>query len=478
MKVLFVTGEVAPFYKSGGLGDVAYALPKELVRQGVDIRVVAPYYTHMPQHYAEQMTDLLWFTVRVGWKTRYVGVRSLVLDGVTYYFIDNHDYFDRGHLYGDPDDGERFGFFSLAVVEMMEKIDFIPDVIHVNDWHTAMIPALLVDKYHWVGAYQHIRKVLTIHNLRFQGIFDPVVLASVFNTTPAILTDDGARHNGLLNYLKAGINFSDRVTTVSPTYAGEIQTPEFGEGLDGVLRYNGWKLHGVLNGIDYDVNNPEADALLPHHFSVNDLSGKAANKQALQQRLGLPERADVPIIGCVSRLTDQKGFQLVQERMEALLQAEVQLIILGTGETEFEHSFRYFADRYPDKCRAIIAFNVQLAQQIYAGSDLFLMPSAFEPCGLSQLISLRYGTLPIVHETGGLRDTVIPYNQETGAGTGFSFYDFNGQVMLDTIYRALTVYYEQPDVWRQLVRQAMTQNYSWEAPAQQYIALYRQLIAE
>ncbi|MCQ9209249.1 glycogen synthase GlgA [Granulicatella seriolae] len=477
MRVLFVTGEVAPFYKSGGLGDVAYALPKELVKQGVDIRVVAPYYSSMPERFKDSIQDLYWFTIRVGWKTRYVGVKSLVLDGVTYYFIDNQDYFNRGKLYGEWDDGERFAFFSMAVIEMMEKIDFIPDIIHTNDWHTAMIPALLVDKYHWVEAYKNIRKVITIHNIRFQGIFDSVVLGSLFNTNFALYTDDGVKYNGgTINYLKGGINFSDRVTTVSPSYAKEIQTPEFGEGLDGVLRHNSWKLHGILNGIDYDINNPQTDDLIPYHFSINDLSGKEKNKLALQEWLDLPQNADIPLISCVSRLTDQKGFHLVQEKLNELLQQDVQVVILGSGEAEFEHSFRYFADVYPDKCKTIIDFNVQLAQEIYAASDMFLMPSAFEPCGLSQLISLRYGTLPLVHETGGLRDTVQPYNVFTGEGDGFSFYDFNSQAMMDTIYRALEVYHQHPQEWQKMMHQAMTRDYSWEKPAAQYKQLYTELL--
>ncbi|NEW65715.1 glycogen synthase GlgA [Carnobacteriaceae bacterium zg-84] len=473
MKILFASSEVVPFSKSGGLADVAYALPKELAKQGIDIRVVTPFYTHIKQVYKDKIKDLLWFTIKVGQKDCYVGVKTLYMDGVTYYFIDNLDYFDRGILYGEWDDGERFGYFSLAVIEMMQKIDFIPDVLHVNDWHTAMIPALLVDKYHWVDAFKDIKKVLTIHNLRFQGIYDPIVLESIFDTYYTMLTDDGGKYYDNLNYLKAGINFSDVVTTVSPTYAKEIMTSEFGEGLDDVLRHNSWKVTGILNGIDYELNNPETDTHIPYHFSSQSLENKTKNKTSLQQELGLPIREDAPLLSAVSRLTDQKGFQLVAQTLEEVLQQDVQVVILGTGDAVFEEAFIHLANKYPHKCRALITFDVSLAQRIYAGSDIFLMPSAFEPCGLSQLIALRYGTLPLVHETGGLKDTVIPYNQFTGEGTGFSFYDFSEYVLLDVIYQALSLYFNEPDKWQQLVKQAMSQTFDWVFPAKAYIELYQ-----
>lgn len=477
MKILFASGEAAPFFKTGGLGDVAYALPKELVKQGVDIRVVLPYYNVMPEKYQAMAKDVLHFTIKVGRKDVYCGIKTLQLEGVTYYFIDNQDYFNRSSLYGHWDDGERFGFFSMAVIEMMEKIDFIPDVVHVNDWHTAMIPVLLVDKYHWIQAYQKIRKVLTIHNIQFQGIFDPVILSSVFGTGMNIFQEDGVYYYGNVNFLKGGINFSDVVTTVSPTYANEIQTPEFGEGLEGVLQYNHWKIRGIINGIDYDLNNPETDELIPYHFSTENNEGKKKNKAFLQEKVGLPVEERTPLLSCVSRLTDQKGFQLVEEKIEELLNTRnVQVLILGTGEEKYERSFRYFQEKYPEKMRAIIDFDVELAQQIYAGSDLFLMPSAFEPCGLSQMMSLRYGTLPIVHETGGLRDTVVPYHYVTGEGTGFSFYDFNSYTLLATIYRALDVYEKQPQAWNLLVEQGMKVDFSWQKPALEYKKIYQSLL--
>lgn len=478
MKILFASGEAAPFFKTGGLGDVAYALPKELAKQGVDIRVVLPYYTQMPVKYRDQVEEICHFRFQLGVKNVYCGIKQLALDGVTYYFIDNLSYFDRASLYGQWDDGERFGFFSTAIIEMLEVIDWIPDIIHCNDWHTAMVPVLLVDRYHWRERLRNIRKVLTIHNLRFQGIYTKEILGNVLGTGFNTYTHDGVRYWDNVNFLKGGINFSDRVTTVSPTYAYEITTSEFGEGLEDVLQYNRWKLRGITNGIDYDLNNPETDALIPHHFNREDLTGKTLNKQALQERVGLPQRPDVPLIGIVSRLTDQKGFQLVEEKMEALLQSDVQVVLLGTGEERFEHSFRYFEAKYPDKIKSLITFDIALAQLIYAGSDLFLMPSAFEPCGLSQMMAMRYGTLPIVHETGGLRDTVQPYNCFTGEGTGFSFYQFDGGTLLHTIYQALDVYYNHQEAWQQLVKQAMSRDFSWTVPTQEYLALYRELLSE
>lgn len=478
MKVLFVAAEGAPFFKTGGLGDVAYALPKELRKQGVDIRVVLPYYTQMPEKFKEQLTEITHFRVELGYKSAYVGVKTLTLDGVQYYFIDNLAYFDRDQLYGQNDDGERFGFFDIAVIEMMEKVDFIPDIIHVNDWQTAMIPALLVDRYHWVDSYQNIRKVLTIHNIRFQGWQNESVLKEIFNTSYALFHENGVKKEGQVNYLKGGINFSDKITTVSPNYAREIQTPEFGEKLDGELRYNAWKLSGIINGIDYEQNNPETDPHLVENYDASTVQkGKAANKRALQERVGLSLDPDVALLGVVTRLTDQKGMQLLQEKAEYLLtNFNIQIVVLGTGDEAFENSFRYFEWKYPGEFCAYIDFDVELAQQIYAGSDMFLMPSAFEPCGLSQMIAMRYGTLPIVHETGGLSDTVQPYNQYTGEGNGFSFNIFTGDVFAHVIQIALDIYENQPDVWFQLIHQAMATDFRWTDPAKAYIRLYEDLL--
>lgn len=479
MKILFASAESAPFFKTGGLGDVTYALPKELAKQeGVDVRVVLPYYQQMPASFRDQVQEIAHFSFKLGWRQAYCGIKHLYLDQVHYYFIDNQSYFYRQSLYGEWDDGERFAFFSTAIIEMLEVIDWIPDILHVNDWQTAMVPALLVDRYHWKQSLRNIRKVLTIHNIRFQGVYDPSMLSEVFGTGYNLFTEDGVRFGNQMNYLKGGINFSDRVTTVSPTYAQEIQTEAFGEGLAGTLRHNQWKLRGIVNGIDTQLNDPQTDPAIAAHFSSQDLRGKRTNKQALQARLGLPDREDLPILAMVSRLTDQKGCQLLEPILHRLLNQPLQVVILGTGEARFEHAFRHFEAHYPDRMRACIQFDVDLAQQIYAGSDLFLMPSAFEPCGLSQMVAMRYGTLPIVHETGGLKDTVQPFNQYSHEGTGFTFYQYDAVTLFDTIQRALAVYQDHPSVWRKLQVQAMSQDFSWHGPCQEYLTLYRELLSE
>lgn len=475
MKVLFAAAECAPFFKTGGLGDVAGALPKELKKQGIDVTVVLPFYTTMPQVYKDQLEDVMQFEVKVGWRNQFCGIKKLIKDDVTYYFIDNLYYFDRPSIYGFDDDGERYAFFAQAICEMMEKIEFIPDVLHVNDWHTAIIPVLLKDKYHWIKQYKGIKTMLTIHNLQFQGVYNQAVLSDWYGIGYNAFHEQGLKYYEDVNCLKGGIFFADHITTVSPTYAQEIQTAYFGEGLDGVLRQNNDKLSGILNGIDYDVFNPVTDDKIEAHFSIDDRSGKALDKALLQERVGLPVEPGVPLMSMVSRLTMQKGCHLLQEKMDELMQRDIQVLILGTGETEYEESFRYFTWRYPDKFKVIVDFDTTLAQQIYAGSDLFIMPSAFEPCGLSQLYSLRYGTLPIVHETGGLKDTVVPYNAVTGEGTGFSFYDYRGHVMLETIDQALTVYYDEPDQWDKLIEQAMQQDFSWEKSTKSYIKQYKAL---
>lgn len=479
MKVLFAASESAPFFKTGGLGDVAYALPKELKRHpGMDIRVVLPQYRQLPQEFQDQLHELCHFRFQLGYKNVYCGIKSLELEGLTYYFVDNLAYFDRTRLYGDWDDGERFAFFSTAIIEMLEVIDWIPDIIHVNDWQTAMVPSLLVDRYHWKQSLKSIRKVLTIHNLRFQGVYEPEILPNVFGTGYNIFTEDGAKKDDRVNFLKSGINFSDRVTTVSPTYSREILTPEFGEGLEGVLAYNQWKLKGIINGIDYDLNNPGFDPRIAYHFDRDHLEGKAQNKRALQERLDLEPLANRPLIAMVSRLTDQKGCQLLETILDSALEGEVQVVVLGTGDRHFEESFCYFQYKYPDKMRAWIGFDVQLAQEIYAGADLFLMPSAFEPCGLSQMIAMRYGTLPLVHETGGLKDTVQAYNQFTSEGTGFSFNSFNPQTLKYIWDYAVETYYQRPDHWRAMMQSAMQKDFSWKQPAQEYLKLYEELLAE
>jgi starch synthase len=477
MKLLFAATECAPFFKSGGLGDVLGALPKELAKQEHEVKVVLPYFVQLiPEEYKEQMKDVANFTVEVGWRNQYCGIKALKQNNVTYYFIDNLYYFDRPALYGYDDDAERFAFFQLAAIEMLEVIDYIPEIFHVNDWQTAVIPVLLKDKYQWKIKLRDIRTVLTIHNLMFQGVYDQFVLSDLFGIGYNAFHEHGLKYYDNVNFLKGGIYYSDLVTTVSPTYANEIQTPEFGMGLHEDLQKVDNKLVGLLNGIDYDSYNPETDDTIPATFSVDDLSGKAKDKEALQERVGLPVEPDIPLIGVVTRLDEQKGIQLIIDSLDELLGfRSVQLVLLGTGKPYFEEAFRHFTNKYPDKFKGIIDFDVNLAQLIYAGCDLFLMPSAFEPCGLSQMNSMRYGTLPIVHEVGGLADTVIPYNHETGEGTGFSFYDFDAQTMLNTIDHALTIYYDFPEQWEGLIVQAMEENNSWEHAAQAYIEQYKYL---
>ncbi|MFD1392659.1 glycogen synthase GlgA [Lacticaseibacillus jixianensis] len=473
-KVLFAAAEGAPFYKTGGLGDVAYALPQALHAAGLDVRVVLPYYSQkMPAKYAKQMQNLAQFTVQVGGVEKYVGVKTLALGGVPYYLIDNEEFFGRGGLYGYWDDGGRFGFFQMALIEMMQVLDFIPDVLHVNDWHTAFVPVLLRDKYGWITPYQGIKTELTIHNLQFQGWFPPSILDTVFGIGRQYFHADGFAQDGQVNWLKGGINFADVVTTVSPTYAQEIQTPAFGEHLDGTLRRQAGKLRGILNGIDTKLYDPATDANVKATYSAKTIKDKAKDKRDLQKTVGLPQRS-VPIFGIVSRLTRQKGMDQLLAALETLLPGlDIQVVMLGTGDGDIEEGFNHLRDRFAGKVASLVRFDEGLAQKIYGGADFFVMPSAFEPSGLAQMMAMRYGTLPIVHETGGLRDSVQPYDETTGAGTGFSYYDFTPQVLADTLVRAATIYQKQPKVYAQLQQQAMAQDFDWVHAAKLYIASYR-----
>ncbi|MGM0212631.1 glycogen synthase GlgA [Enterococcus sp. AZ109] len=475
MKILFAAAECAPFFKTGGLGDVAGALPKALKEKGADIRVVLPYFSKMGEQYKEKVEDLFQFEVYVGWRKQYCGIKHLRLQGIDYYFIDNMYYFNRPNLYGDYDDGERFAFFQLALIEMMEKIDFIPDVIHVNDYHTAMVPFLLKEKYSWIKEYSKIRTVLTIHNIEFQGQYGSEVLYDLFGMGTERYDDGTIRFEDCVNFMKAGVLYADRVTTVSPSYAEEIKTAEFGSGLDVILRMESGKLSGIVNGIDYEMFDPMTDPAIFTHYNSKELDKKLVNKTKLQKLLGLPIRKDVPVIGIVSRLTYQKGFHLLLQEMENLMQFDVQLILIGTGDPDFENGFRYFGEKYPEKTSIQIAFDVKLAQKVYAGVDMFLMPSAFEPCGLSQMISMRYGTLPVVHEVGGLKDTVQPYNPLTHEGTGFGFIDYQSYFLLQVLKQAIELYQQEPKVWKKLMRNAMAQDFSWDVSSQRYLELYQQI---
>ncbi len=480
MKLLFAATECAPFFKSGGLGDVMGALPKELAKKGHEVRVVLPYFKQLvPDQYKEKIEDIAQFTVKQGWREKYCGIKQLVQDDVTYYFIDNEFYFGREKLYGYGDDAERFSYFQLAAIEMMEVVDYIPDVFHVNDWQTAVIPVLLKDKYAWKEKLRDIKTVLTIHNLMFQGVYGQYVLGDLFGIGYDAFHEHGLKYHDDVNFLKGGLYYSDLVTTVSPSYAQEIQTPEFGMGLEEDLRKVSYKLVGLLNGIDYDVYDPANDQTIPATFTADNFAGKKENKAALQERVGLPVEEDIALISVVTRLDEQKGIQLIIDSVEKLVNfRKVQLIVLGTGKSYYEDAFRYFTNKYPDKFQGIIDFDINLAQLMYAGSDIFLMPSAFEPCGLSQMNSMRYGTLPIVHEVGGLADTVEPYNHVTHEGTGFSFYGFDAFTLLNTIDQALTIYYDFPEQWEQLMVQAMNEDNSWEHAADVYIEQYKYLVDE
>lgn len=477
MKVLFTATECAPFFKTGGLGDVLGALPKQLAKDGVEVGVALPYFaSKLPEQYRKHLEEVACFTVWVGWRKQSCSIWQLKMDGVTYYFVDNPYYFDRANFYDYPDDGERFAFFCQASLHMLEKIDFIPDIVHANDWHTAMIPVLLQKKIQEYSFLSSAKTVFTIHNIIFQGNFPKEIIADVFGLEEKELLDDKLFNEDQGNFLKGAIHSSDLVTTVSPTYAEEIQTEEFGYGLEEDLKEIRHKVTGIVNGIDYDTYNPEEDKSISATFSISDLSGKEQNKAALQERVGLPIDPDKALIGIVTRLDEQKGIDVVVDALEELLNEEAQYVCLGTGKPYFEEVLTEFSERYPEKCQAIIDFDVELAQWIYAGSDLFLMPSKFEPCGLSQLNSLRYGTLPLVHETGGLKDTVLPYKEEDQGATGFSFQGLEKEKLIQAVQRALTVYYDQSDQWKTMMKEAMLTDNSWRHSAGEYLNQYKKLV--
>lgn len=475
MKILFATSECYPFLKTGGLADVAYALPKALKEKGEDCRVILPNYGTIKEEYRNQMEHLFDTTIKVGWREQYLGVKHLNHEGVDFYFIDNMYYFFRETPYGYFDDGERFSFFSQAILEVLHRIGFVPDILHCNDWHTAVIPVLIRTKYRWDKAFEKVKTVLTIHNMRFQGIFPPDVLGNLLGLGTELLQDFCFEYYGNVNFLKGGINYADLVTTVSPTYAEEIKSEFYGEGLHGVMQKVSYKLKGILNGVDYTLNDPETDKDIPFHFSREDLEGKLKDKLALQKELGLEVREDVPMFGIISRLTDQKGLDILAEAIEEFLQQDLQLVVLGTGERRYEDMFRYFSYKYPGKVSANLRYNGELAQKIYAATDFFLMPSLFEPCGISQLLALRYGSVPIVRETGGLKDTVIPYNKYTGEGIGFTFSNYDSYDMLQAVYRALDAYRDKT-AFRNIVKQGMATDYSWTASAEIYLTLFREIL--
>lgn len=475
MKILIAASESHPFIKTGGLGDVIGALPKDLKDLGVDVRVVIPNYRDIKKEIKDNLKFIKEFTVKVSWRNQYCGILEYEYKGVTYYLIDNEYYFKRDGLYGYYDDGEKFAFFNRAVLEFIKEIDWKPDVIHCNDWQTGMIPVLYKVEYSKDSFYKNIKTIISIHNLFFQGTFSPEILPELFGYDYELFNNGSIELHGGVSFLKGAINYSDKITTVSKTYAEEIKTPEYGEKLDGLLRYRNNVLKGIVNGIDYEEYNPETDKYIFKNYSISSIERKKENKEYLQKKLGLKVDKDILMIGMVSRLTHQKGCDLITNMMEGLLKENVQVVILGTGDYMYEESFKYFQDKYKDKVSANIKFDNAFAHEIYAASDMFLMPSLFEPCGLGQLIALRYGALPIVRETGGLKDTVTPYNEYTGEGNGFSFKNYSYIELKDTIDKALKVY-KNKKIWQRLIVQSMNSDNSWKKSAMEYKNMYEELI--
>lgn len=475
MQIVFASAECAPFVKTGGLGDVAGSLPAALVRAGAEVIVMVPKYATIKDEYKVQMEHFSDFYVSLGWRNEYCGLEKLEHDGVTYMFIDNERYFARDYPYGFFDDGERFAFFSKAITESLQHLPagFECDILHCNDWQTALAPVFLREFYQGLPLYDRVKTVFSIHNVAFQGQFSDTVMEDILGVAHIPAAASQLRCDACsINYMLGALHYADAITTVSPTYAGEIQTPEFGEGLDGVLRERSYALQGILNGIDVAGFDPATDKRIAANYTVEDRSGKAVCKAKLQEELGLEVRDDRPLMVMVTRLTRQKGMDLVMYALDRILSGGVQVAVLGTGDRDYEDGLRYFQDKYPGTMAARIEFDPALSQRMYAAADMFLMPSKFEPCGLSQIIAMRYGTLPIVRETGGLKDTVIPYNEFTGEGTGFSFSNFNGDEMGDAVFRAARLFWDNRDAWSQLVTQAMSQDFSWTRSADKYLDLY------
>lgn len=475
MQIVFASAECAPFVKTGGLGDVAGSLPAALVRAGAEVIVMVPKYATIKDEYKAQMEHFSDFYVSLGWRNEYCGLEKLEHDGVTYMFIDNERYFARDYPYGFFDDGERFAFFSKAITESLQHLPagFECDILHCNDWQTALAPVFLREFYQGLPLYDRVKTVFSIHNVAFQGQFSDTVMEDILGVAHIPAAASQLRCDACsINYMLGALRYADAITTVSPTYANEIQTPEFGEGLDGVLRERSYALQGILNGIDVAGFDPATDKRIAANYTVDDRAGKAVCKARLQEELGLEVRDDRPLMVMVTRLTRQKGMDLVMYALDRILAGGVQVAVLGTGDRDYEDGLRYFQGKYPGTMAARIEFDPALSQRMYAAADMFLMPSKFEPCGLSQIIAMRYGTLPIVRETGGLKDTVIPYNEFTGEGTGFSFSNFNGDEMGDAVFRAARLFWDNREAWNQLVTQAMSQDFSWTRSADKYLDLY------
>lgn len=476
MKVLIIASESHPFIKTGGLGDVIGALPHALNKLKVDVRVVMPNYRDIKPELKEKFKFIKSFGVKVGWRIQHCGIFEYDYDAVKYYFIDNEYYFKRDGLYGYYDDGEKFAFFNRAVLEFIKEIDWKPDVLHCNDWQTGMIPVLHKVEYVKNDLYKDMKTVFSIHNLFFKGAFSPNVLPELFGYDYELFNNGSLEFNGAVSFLKGALNYSDKISTVSKSYAKEITTPQYGEGLDGLLRWKEDRLSGIVNGIDYNEYNPERDKLIFKQYSVKTLENKDVNKEELQRQLGLPINKDIPMIGMISRLTHQKGCDLIINILDSILQKDVQIVFLGTGDYLYEKAFKDFEQRYKNKVRANILFDNELAHKIYAASDMFLMPSLFEPCGLGQLIALRYGAIPIVRETGGLKDTIESYNSEMESGNGFSFANYNYGELMGQVEYALDVY-KNKESWQSLLIRAMSSYNSWDKSAKEYKQLYKELMA-
>jgi starch synthase len=473
-KILYAGAEVMPFAATGGLGDVLGSLPAAVKRKNpdCDVRVVMPLYGQIKAEWRDKMTFVKYMMVPLAWRSLYCGIFSLEKDGVTFYFLDNEYYFKRNALYGSYDDAERFAFFSVAVLEMMRVLNFYPDVLHANDWQTALTVIKLKRSYAERPDYKNIKAVYTIHNIEYQGVYSKEILGDIFDlrSEDANIVD----YNGALNLTKGAVVCADYVTTVSPNYAKEIQTETYSCGLHHILREYAYKIDGIVNGIDYDYYNPQEDPDIPNAFYWRALSGKKKNKEALQKQFGLDVNPNVPVIAMISRMASHKGFDLVLSIFDELMQDDVQFILLGTGEPQYEAFFAESAKRYPGKASINLTYNRALSKIIYAGSDIFLMPSKSEACGLSQMIASRYGSVPVVRETGGLFDTIKPYGAD-GSGNGFTFASYNAHDMLHVIREAETLFREK-DSWKTLVKKVMRVDFSWDGSADKYIACYKKLL--
>lgn len=476
MKILFASSEVVPFIKTGGLADVAGSLPQALAKEGHEVKVILPLYEGVDQEWREQMTFVKCFNVTLAWRQVYCGIFELEREDVTYWFVDNEYYFKRWQIYGHFDDCERFAYFSRAIIEAPGQLDWAPDIIHCNDWQTALVPVYLLEEKYRIPQLASTKTVFTIHNIEYQGRYGDQVLQDVIGLDRSYFNEGMLAYHRDVNLMKGGIMASSFVTTVSPTYAQELRTPFYAHGLDGVINQQSFKLEGILNGIDTDLYDPAQREDLAATFTVKSLAkGKAACKKALQQTTGLKENPDVPVIACVSRLVGHKGFSLVTDALHDIMGLDVQMVVLGTGDWQYEEAFRRAQGQYPGRFSAQLTYSASLSNMVYAGADLFLMPSVSEPCGLSQMIAMRFGTVPVVRETGGLKDTVTPYNKFEGTGRGFTFSNISAGDMTWVLREAVELYHSNKKAWRGLQKEGMTADFSWSSSAKQYLDIYQRV---